>query len=132
MKTTYRIAKNTTYLFSGDIFKKIISFVITLITARYLGAENFGQLSFALSFVALFSIMTDFGAKVLINREITRNKGMVNKYVSNVVVLKLLSSVVMTLAILAIAKLLHYSEQTISLVGIASLLIILQSLGEPY
>ncbi len=126
-----RIAKNTIYMFTGNIVKKLFTLVLTLIVARYLGAANFGKLSFALGFVVLFSILTDFGAKILINREIARNKDKVNKYVSNVIILKVFLSIVMILVVGAAANILSYPSETIFLVYIAAFIFIFQSLGEP-
>ncbi len=131
MKAAYRIFKNTAIMFSANIVKKIITFVLILVIARYLGVANYGKLSFALSFVALFSIFSDFGAKVLINREIARNKSNVNKYVSNVIITKIVLSCLMLVIVGVMAVLLSYPKDTINLVYIAAFIIIFQSLGEP-
>ena len=132
MGTMKRLVSNTAFMFSANIIKKIITLVLTLIIARYFGVENFGKLSFALSFVALFSILTDFGAKVLINREIARNKKSVNKFVSNVIVMKLFASLAMILVLVVIVNLMQYSKEMKILIYISTLIQIFQSLGEPF
>lgn len=132
MSAARRIANNTVYLFAGNVFKKLLTFFMTLVVARYLGAENFGKLSFALGFVALFTIITDFGARILINREIARHKKDVNKYVSNVVILKFTLSFLMLFLIHIFALILDYSGINLQLIYLASIVYILQSLGQPF
>lgn len=132
MSASKRIFKNTSFMLSSNVFKKLVTLIITLVIARYLGVEKFGQLSFAMSFVVLFSIFVDFGAKVLINREIARNKKLVNTYVSNVLILKFFSSAVMLILVHTLASLLSYSAETMILLYIASLIFISQSIGETF
>ena len=131
MEALKRIAKNTAIMFAANVVKKLITLFLTMVVARYLGVENFGKLAFATSFVVLFSIFTDFGAKVLINREIARNKDKANKYVSNVLSMKLVLSTLMIVAVGIAANLLGYPKDTIYLLYISSVILIVQTLGEP-
>lgn len=48
MNTVQRIAKNTVVLLISDIISKALGFFYVMYTARYLGVEGFGILSFAL------------------------------------------------------------------------------------
>lgn len=130
--TAKRIAKNSSYMFFANIFKKIMSFIITIVFARYLGVEQFGQISFALGFVVLFSIITDFGAQILINREIARNKELVNKYVSNVIMLKIFASIILFAVVSITANILNYEQNILILIYIAIGIQILQSLNKPF
>jgi len=43
-------------------------------TARYLGAEGFGILSFALAFTGIFGVFADLGLRQLTVREVTEPK----------------------------------------------------------
>ena len=62
MKTIQRISKNVGVLFISQILS--YSLVFTLIyTARYLGVEGFGILSFALAFTGIFVCLHGFRSK---------------------------------------------------------------------
>jgi O-antigen/teichoic acid export membrane protein len=50
MNTVRRIAKNMLVLFIAQIVSMGLGFFYTMYTARYLGPEGFGVLSFALGF----------------------------------------------------------------------------------
>ena len=58
MNTVQRIAKNTMVLLVSDIISKALGFFYVMYTARYLGAEGFGVLSFALAFTRTFRVLT--------------------------------------------------------------------------
>jgi len=92
MNTIQTIAKNTGALAISQIITSILGFVLLIYIARYLGEVGFGKYSFAVSFTALFIIFADLGLNQLIIRELARNKELTNEYLTNVSVIKLLSS----------------------------------------
>ena len=80
MNTVQRIAKNTGVLLISQIASYIIGFFIIMYTARYLGAEGFGILSFALAFTGIFVVFADVGLRQLTVREVARDKSLAGKY----------------------------------------------------
>ena len=94
-KTTGQtIAKNTFWLFLAEGVNKGLMFFLTILLARYLGAEGYGQFAFAMSFTALFSVFADFGLSTLTIREVARNNKLAKKYVNNISVMKLFLGVI--------------------------------------
>lgn len=61
MNTIQRIAKNSLVLLASNIISKILGFFYVMYIARYLGAEGFGILSFALAITGIFSVFSDLG-----------------------------------------------------------------------
>jgi len=55
MNTVQRIAKNAGVLLASQVVSIVFGFFYVMNTARYLGAEGFGVLSFALAFKGIFS-----------------------------------------------------------------------------
>jgi len=93
-------------------------------TARYLGAEGFGILSFALAFTGIFGVFSDLGLSTLTVREVARDKTLASKYLGNIAVMKIIL-VVITFGLIAITiNLLDYPEQTIKVVYLVALSII--------
>ena len=93
-------------------------------TARYLGAEGFGILSFALAFTGIFGVFSDLGLSTLTVREVARDKSLAEKYLGNIAVMKLLL-VVVTFGLIALfINLLGYPEQTIMVVYLVALSVI--------
>lgn len=103
MSTTRRIAKNTTLLFVSQLINYILFFFAFIYLARYLGAEEFGVISYALALCGILIIFCELGFSTLIVREVSRNKSLANKYSSNISLLKIfLSLFTFTLFILIV------------------------------
>lgn len=125
MNIPQKIAKNTIVLLVSQIITYVLNFLFTLYSARYLGVEGFGVLSYALAFIGLFSILMDLGLSTLTTRDVAREKKLTNKYISNVILLKTIL-VIITFSLIGISiNLLNYPQQTINVVYIISLSFIL-------
>lgn len=127
MNTVRRIAKNTLVLLVAQIVSMGLGFFYIMYTARYLGAEGFGVLSFALAFTGIFGVFTDLGLSQLTVREIARNKKLANKYIANIIPIKLFLILLTLFLIVFFINLLGYPPDTILVVYIISISIILNS-----
>ena len=124
MNTIQRIAKNTGVLFVSQIASYILGFFFIMYTARYLGAAEFGILSFALAFTGLLGIFADLGLETFTVREVARDKSLASKYIGNIVVMKIIL-VIITFGLIALTiNLLGYPEQTIKVVYMVALSVI--------
>lgn len=122
------IAKNTSLLLVSQIISYIFLFVYTIYIARYLGADGFGTLSFALAFSGIFSILADLGLSTLTVREVARDKSLVKKYLGNVLSVKIILSFLTFGLILLFINLLNYPQSSINVVFFVSLSLILNSI----
>jgi len=116
-----RVAKNTATLIITDVISKILGLFFIMYTARYLGAEGFGLLSFALAFTGMFVVFTDIGLQQLTIREVARDKLLAKKYIDNVAVIKIILAVITFILIALIINLIGYPEQKIKVVYLISL-----------
>ncbi|HJH25407.1 MAG TPA: flippase [Methanophagales archaeon] len=124
MNTVQRIAKNTGVLLIAQIASYFIGFFFIMYTARYLGAEGFGILSFALAFTGIFGVFSDLGLSILTVREVARDKSLASKYLGNIAVMKIIL-VIITFGLIALfINLSGYPEQTIKVVYLVALSII--------
>lgn len=83
------IAKNTFWLFSGQILGKLIRIAIVIYAARVLGPASWGAFSYAMSLVAFMIIFSDIGISAIVTRESTRDPQISNKYFSTAFFIKL-------------------------------------------
>jgi len=89
MDVIKRIAKNTTALIIANITNMILGMLYGIYTARYLGAEGYGIISFSLAFINLFTIFGDIGLQQLMLREVARDKSLLGKYFGNILTTKI-------------------------------------------
>ncbi len=85
------IFKNTLWLAVAEVISRLLGAVLIIYVARILGTTGFGKFSFALSFVSMFVILSDFGLSDITGREFSKNKENEKEY-SSVLSLKILLS----------------------------------------
>ncbi len=69
-----KIAKNTFWLFFGQIVSRLLRFFLIAYSARLLGVQDFGLFSFALSIIMIFGLFSDVGIGPLLTRELSKNE----------------------------------------------------------
>ena len=121
------IAKNTTWLTMAYILQKIFAFIYFTLIARWLGADNIGIYTFAISLTTIMSVFIDFGLSPVLIRESAKFKEKANEYLNNTNTAKLVLAVMSYLAAIIIVNLLHKPALTQIMVYIAGLIMILDS-----
>ncbi|MBN1996547.1 oligosaccharide flippase family protein, partial [candidate division KSB1 bacterium] len=119
-----RVAKNTGVIFFGQILTLVINLIITIYLARYLGEENYGLFSFAIVFINLFAIFTNFGMKPIIIREISSKKEIADKILGVSLMVKILLAAASIALSIICAVLIGYERELVILIAIHSFNII--------
>ncbi|MCH8986869.1 flippase [Patescibacteria group bacterium] len=68
------IYKNTFWLSASTGINKLLALALIIYAARALGAEGYGQFTFALAFASLLMIFSDLGLSAIVIREFAREK----------------------------------------------------------
>jgi O-antigen/teichoic acid export membrane protein len=129
MNVAQRILKNTGILSIAQIISYVLVFFYTIYIARYLGAEGFGILSFAIAIVGIFTILTDLGISTLTVRDVARDRSLGPKYLGNGLVIKVILAVVSFGLIALAVNLLNYPSETITVVYFIALSTIFGSIA---
>jgi O-antigen/teichoic acid export membrane protein len=119
--------KNTFWLFTEKILRILISFAVTILVIRYLGPEEFGLLSYAISFYGLFSAISVLGLESISIRELVRHPGSRDNILGSVFLLRLLGGIVTVILITLILFISGESTYTTILILIVSVSSIFQS-----
>ena len=88
------LIKNTFWLSAIEFLSKILLFVVIVGLVRYWGASEFGAFNLAFAYVAIFMILADFGLSTITTREVAKHRDLSEKYLSNLIGLKLFLSLV--------------------------------------
>ena len=67
------IFKNTFWLAVAEAVSRFLKLILIIYVARILGATEYGKFNFALAFVALFAVFSDFGLSQITTRELSRD-----------------------------------------------------------
>lgn len=123
-----KVASNTTWFTMALVLQKMVSFVYFIYLARILGAGLLGQYVFALSFIAIFSIVIDFGTNHFITREVAKDRNISQKLYGNILGFKIFSFLLAIVLVVVFINLLGYPTLTRQLVYVASALMVIESL----
>ena len=112
---------NTSWLLGERALRMAVSLFVGIYVARYLGPERYGLLSYALSFVWLFSALSSFGLDYILVRELVRHPEQRNNLLGTVFWLKVCGSVAMGTAIAAVLHFKAEDQQTYWLIALIAL-----------
>lgn len=118
---------NTGWIFLGKSGSLLISFIATFYIARYLGPSNFGELSYALSFVAIFSFIASFGIDAVLYRELIAKPEKRNELMGSAMAIKLATSLLAILVTIISAYFFSPKDVSFWLIIILSLSFFFQS-----
>lgn len=122
------IITNTSWLFADRILRMVISLIVGVWVARYLGVQQYGLFNYAYAFVGLFTPIATLGLDNIVIRYIVRDPSAKEKILGTTFRLKLVGGILsLLLATGSIFLLTEHEPLTVSLVGIFSATSILQA-----
>lgn len=86
-----KVAKNAMWMVSERIIQMIISLFVGVISARYLGPDNYGTLNYGLALVTLFSSIAKLGLENVIVKEYINKKEQNGLILGSTFVLRMIS-----------------------------------------
>jgi len=97
-----RALRNTILVLSAKVVARLVALVTVLAMIKYFKAAPYGAFATVVNYTAIVSVVLDLGFNVLFVREGARRPSEIQRYLRNVMSLRLLMSVV-SLALLAVA-----------------------------
>ena len=91
--------KNTSWLFAEKFLRMVVGLFIGVWVARYLGPDKFGLLSYAHSFVGLFTIFATLGLDEVVVRELVKDESRRDSLVGTTFWLKLFGAFLVLLVL---------------------------------
>lgn len=95
----YSYLSNTIFLLIEKLIRIIITFILLIWIANYLGAEDFGLLNYSISFVFLFSAFVSLGLDKFIPKELILREDDSKKIIASSIILRLLGSLILIILI---------------------------------
>jgi PST family polysaccharide transporter len=89
-----KIIENIGWLFFDKVLRMGMGLLVGVWVARYLGAEQFGLLSFALAFVGIFASVAGLGIQSIVVRDIVRDPNCKEETLGTTAVLQLLGGLI--------------------------------------
>lgn len=115
-------SKNAIWLISGKIIQMLMSLVVGIITARYLGPSNYGLINYGTAFTTFFAALCGLGINSIIIKDFVDNPNEQGEAIGSALLMKAISSILSVLMIVGIVSIVDRDEPlTIIVVALCSL-----------
>mgnify|MGYP000108938128 CR=1 FL=1 len=132
MSTVKRVARNTGIIIAGDVIFRIISLIVTIYLARYLGTDGFGKYNFVFAYLAFFGVITNLGFQTILVREMSRDPSIAPKLIGNAYIIRLILTVFAVVLSVVIISFMSYPADTTAYVYIATFTVLFISFSDFY
>lgn len=112
-----RFIKNTSWIVGANIVQMILSFVIGMISARYLGPSNYGIINYVAAVVAFFTSIASLGMEGILVNEFTNNEYSNEEILGTSLLLGLISSSLSSIVIVVLVGSLKQWDITMVIVA---------------
>lgn len=111
-------AKNAGWLIGGRVAQMILSFFVSILTARYLGPGNYGIVSYVNAYVAFFTSLCTLGLNSVIIKDFIDKPEEQGEAIGTSLAMRFASSLLSTLMIVFIVRVVDHDEPTTIIVAV--------------
>ena len=122
--------KNTATIFAGRISNAVFLFLLTLVVSRQLGPALFGVYSLLTTVVLAANCFSNFGFDIWMVREVTKEPAQAKNYLSNILGLKIVTSLATIVCVFLIFKATDLPSTTLHLLGVLSISLLFNTLSQ--
>lgn len=111
-----KILQNAGWIVGGRLVNKLMSFLVSIITARYLGPSNFGLINYAAAYITFAASLCNLGINSVIIKDFADHPDEEGTALGTTLVLRAVSSFLSAMMIIGIVAIVDRSEWTTILV----------------
>lgn len=113
-----KFIKNTGWIIGQQIIHMVLSLVVGMITARFLGPSNYGIINYVSSFVTLFSSIATLGMDSVIVKELIDSPNDEGEILGSCILLRCISGLLCSITVVLIVTVLNPTEKDILIVSV--------------
>lgn len=122
-----RTVRNAGWIIGGRLMNKLLAFLISILTARYLGPGNYGLIDYAATYTTFFASLCTLGINSVIIKDFVEHPGEEGKAIGTTLVLRAVSSFLSAVMIIGVVAVIDGDEPlTILVVAISSIGLLFQ------
>lgn len=103
--------KNAGWIIGEKIVQMLLSFVVGILSARYLGPENYGSLNYTTSFITFFSSIVTLGMEGVIIKRMISQPDKEGDFLGGCIVLRFISAIISSISVVAVVVLLNPGDE---------------------
>lgn len=111
-----KAARNASWIIGEKIVQALLTLVVSLLTARYLGPSNYGLINYASSFTAFFASFCNLGISSLLVKEFVDRPDKEGEVLGTALIMRAIASFLSAITIVSLVSILDRDEPTTILV----------------
>ncbi len=131
-KTAIRLVKNSAWLFSAEVFTKLMALGIQILAARYLGSKGYGIFSFSFVAAAIILDFVDYGLRTYLTRELSRRPNDTQNLLVNIFVVKWFLTLITVVFLYFVYSWVPFDPETLYVLVLIAVAMILNGYSEIY
>ncbi len=108
----HKTLKNISWIVGARVFQMFVSGLVGVLSARYLGPNNYGIIGYIQSFVALFTAIANLGINGVIVNELLDHKNQQGMVLGTALKLRVISSILSAISIIFMVSTLNNFDAT--------------------
>jgi O-antigen/teichoic acid export membrane protein len=124
------VARNALFLLAGQIATAALSFGITAVLARHLGAEDYGVLFLAASLVQSALVLADLGQEYYVVRAVAKDRGAAATLLGTGLVLRVLAALAAYSLLMVLVSVLGYPAATVTAISLTAVFFVVTAIGD--
>lgn len=120
-----KFIQNTGWIMFAQIYQMLLSLVIGVISARYLGPSNYGTINYAASYISFFTIACALGLEGIVVKEMVDNRESEGVVLGSSIVMRFVAGFLSMIAVCVIVAVVNPGDKTLSVVAFLQSLVLL-------
>lgn len=126
----HRTVANAGWIIAGRMANKLLAFLVGILTARYLGPDNYGVINYAAAYTTLFASVCSLGINSVLVKELVEHPDQEGETIGTTIVLQTLSGILSAGMIVGIVSIIdRWEPMTVWVVALYSLGAVFQAAG---
>ena len=119
-----RVVKNANWMIAEQAVQMLVSLVIGMLTARYLGPSNYGVINYCVAYVSFFTAIAGLGIEAIVVKELVANPEREAEIIGSSILLRTVAGLLSIVATLLILFFVDNGDPLILTVGFLQSLVL--------
>lgn len=111
-----KVTRNASWIIAGRVYHMVLAFVVGLLTARYLGPNNYGLINYAATYTSFFASFCTLGINSVIVKNFVDHPDEEGETIGSAIILRTISSVLSVVMMMCITFIADNGEKTTNIV----------------
>lgn len=111
-----KVTRNAGWLIGGRVYNMLLNFIVGLLTARYLGPDNYGLINYAATYTTFFASFCTLGINSIIVKNFVDHPEEEGEAIGSAIALRTLSSILSFVMMIGITMIADKGEPTTHIV----------------